>query len=473
MYSLIFLGVAGFVASLLLTPVVRHLFARWNVVDAPGSRKVHSLPIPRVGGIAIAAAYLIAFGALLLAGSSGGRIVWSARTDIWHLLPAALFMFLVGLVDDLLTLTARQKLAGEAMAAAMAFFAGVHITGIGGYRIPDPWSFLLTIGWLLLCTNAVNLIDGIDGLAAGVGLFATITTLTAAMMQGHIELALATAPLAGALLGFLRYNFTPATIFLGDSGSLLIGFLLGCFGALWTQKSATILGMTAPMMALAIPLLDTGLAIARRFLRRQPIFEADRAHIHHRLLDRGFTPRKAALVLYGCCALGAIASLAVMNQSLSGIVIVLFCGAAWIGIQRLGYVEFGLVGRMVVEGAFRGQLNSQLALRSVEQSLAAAETASHCFEVLKTAAQEFGFYRLKFEIDDWRFEYASDIRPVRTWNIRVPLEGGGFLDLTREFNALGHATAVAPFVDMLQRTLAPKVALFESPRQFTSIGSGR
>src|SRR5439155_1277877 len=133
----------------------------------------------------------------------------------------------------------------------------------------------------------------------------------------------------------------PATIFLGDSGSLLVGFLLGCYGVLWSQKAATILGMTAPLMALSIPLIDTALAIVRRFLRGKPIFEGDRGHIHHRLLDRGLSPRKAALVLYACCSFGAVGSLLMMNQSFSGFVIIIFCLMTWIGVQHLGYVEFG------------------------------------------------------------------------------------------------------------------------------------
>src|SRR5437764_1589081 len=137
----------------------------------------------------------------------------------------------------------------------------------------------------------MNLIDGLDGLASGIGLFASATALLAALLQNNIALAYATVPLVGCLLGFLRFNFNPATIFLGDCGSLFIGFLLGCYGVLWSQKSATILGMTAPLMALSIPLLDTTIAIIRRFVRQQPIFSGDRDHIHHRLLDRGLTPR--------------------------------------------------------------------------------------------------------------------------------------------------------------------------------------
>jgi UDP-GlcNAc:undecaprenyl-phosphate GlcNAc-1-phosphate transferase len=146
----------------------------------------------------------------------------------------------------------------------------------------------VTVLWLLACANAFNLIDGLDGLASGVGLFATLTTLCAALMHGDMELALATAPLAGALIGFLRYNFNPASIFLGDCGSLSIGFLLGCYAVMWSQKSATLLGMAAPAIVLAAPLVDTALSIARRFIQHKPIFGADRGHLHHRLLDRGF-----------------------------------------------------------------------------------------------------------------------------------------------------------------------------------------
>ena len=159
------------------------------------------------------------------------------------------------------------------MAACIAYAVGVQVSGIAGYLAPGWLSLPLTVLWLVACTNAFNLIDGVDGLASGVGLLAAFTTLAAALLQNNAALALATAPLVGALLAFLRYNFNPASIFLGDSGSLTIGFVLGCFGAIWSQKSATLLGMTAPLMALSIPLLDTALAVVRRFLRHQPIFK--------------------------------------------------------------------------------------------------------------------------------------------------------------------------------------------------------
>lgn len=472
MYSLAFLTVVSVISALLLTPVVRNVFLHFNVLDRPNIRKVHDHAIPRVGGVAIALAYLVAFGSLLIAGSQGGHIVWAARAAISRLVPAALFIFAVGLLDDLRTLSPWTKLTGQIAAASLAYAAGVHVRGFSGLNISEPWNFFVTVGWLLLCTNAVNLIDGIDGLAAGVGLFASVTTLIAALLQGNVELALATTPLAGALLGFLRFNFNPATIFLGDSGSLLVGFLLGCFGVLWSQKSATILGMTAPLMALSIPLIDTTLAIARRFIRRQPIFGADRGHIHHRLLDRGLTPRKAALVLYACCAAGAICSLAMMNQRLHGSVIVIFCAATWIGIQHLGYIEFGLAGRMVVEGAFRRQLNAQLALLAMRLDLDRAESRDQCWSLVQKAARDFGFHRVHMEVGGFIFDHREPIEPVKSWTIHVPINESDYIELSRPFDVLGNATALAPFADMLSTTLAQKLPLFSTPAALRATASG-
>lgn len=460
MYSLALLGVTALLGSFLLTPLVRNQFLRWRIVDRPNARKAHRYPLPRTGGIAIAGAYLAAYLTLLLFGLKGGDVVWGARAEIWQLLPAVLIVFAYGLADDLLNLKPWHKIAGQIFAAAFAFFAGVHVTSFGGYALHPALSFPLTIAWLLLCTNAVNLIDGIDGLAAGIGLFATLTTLIAALLYGDMGLALATAPLAGALIGFLRYNFNPATIFLGDCGSLLIGFLLGCFGVIWSQKSTTILGMTAPLMALAIPLLDTALAIARRFLRRQPIFGADRGHIHHRLLDRGLTPRRAALVLYACCALGAAASLAVMRHNIAGYVIVLFCAATWMGIQHLGYVEFGTARRMLARGAFRGQLTAQIALETAESTLRTAATPEDCWTSLQRVSREFGFHHVQLQVESEIYEHRDPSAPLESWSIRIPLNGHGFIHLARPFNAAENATAVAPFADMLQRTLTPKLSLF-------------
>jgi len=461
MYSLIFLALLSFLLALLITPLVRNAARRWNLVDRPDAhRKLHQSPVPRVGGIAIALSFVGAFALLVVAGFKGGLLILDSIPVVARLAPALLVIFATGLLDDLIGLKPWQKLGGQLVAAAAAIAAGVQIAALGGHHL-NPWVALpVTVFWLLACTNAFNLIDGVDGLAAGVGLFATVTMLLAALLQHNVALALATVPLAGALLGFLRFNFNPATIFLGDSGSLLIGFLLGCYGIMWSEKSATILGMTAPMMTLAIPLLDTSLAIIRRFLNQKPIFTADRGHIHHRLLDRGFTPRKVALTLYAVCGVAAILSLLTVWTPNVGMVIVLFCACTWIGIQHLGYLEFGAAGRMFMDGAFRRLLTSHISLVNYEQQLVAAACPDECWTVILNAAKEFGFHHVQLTLGCREFLFEDDVAPMHSWQVRIPISDHGAIYLTRSFTTQNQSSVVAPFAEMLRRTLAPKLPIF-------------
>jgi UDP-GlcNAc:undecaprenyl-phosphate/decaprenyl-phosphate GlcNAc-1-phosphate transferase len=459
MYSLLFLGSVSFVLSLFLTPAIRGLFRRWGFADK-GSEG-HGHPIPRVGGIAIVISYFAAYLCLLAVPLKAGFIVWGSLNFTLRLLPAAGIIFLTGLVDDLKGLEPWQKLAGQVVAAGAAYWAGVHIHGLAGYGAGAWWNLPVTIIWLVACTNAINLIDGVDGLATGVGLFATFTTLIAALLQNNVALAMATVPLVGCLLGFIRYNFNPATIFLGDCGSLFVGFLLGCYAVVWSQKAATILGMTAPLMALSIPLLDMSVAVARRFLRRQPLFEGDRNHIHHRLLHRGFSPRKVALTFYACAALGAVCSLVAMDQNMSGLIILAFCITTWIGIQHLGYVEFGVAGRLLIDGAFRRLLNSHISIESLAESLAAASTPDDCWNVLRRGYREFGFSRIEIQLAGQIFSEYVEPQPLQSWKVTVPISDAGFVELHRGFGPAQQHQVVASFVDVLRKVLEPKVTVFE------------
>ncbi len=272
MYSLLLLGITSFLASLLLTPLVRDLALRFGLVDTPNDRKAHVIPIPRLGGVAIFAATLIAYAVLFLMGLNGVAIVKNSIPLALKLLPPVLIIFAIGLADDIFNLKPWYKLGAQIAASALAWSAGIRLVELNGHPFPTVASFLLTVLWIVACTNAVNLIDGVDGLAAGAGLFATITMLIAGALHGNMALVFAIAPVAAALLGFLRFNFNPASIFLGDCGSLVIGFLLGCFGIVWSEKAPTLLAMTAPLLTLSVPLLDTAISIARRYLHRKPIF---------------------------------------------------------------------------------------------------------------------------------------------------------------------------------------------------------
>ena len=466
MYLILTIGVLAFLFSLLLTPLVRDTFNLLGVVDQPDHiRKHHKHPIPRVGGIAIAVSYLAALGVGLLLPFSYSATVTKFLPDVWKLLPAAAIIFVIGLWDDLKGLRPSQKLAGQIAAASFAYWAGVHIDLFAGQSLSVWVSFPLTVIWLVGCTNALNLIDGLDGLAAGIGMFATVTMLLAALLHHNLYLVLVTMPLVGCLLGFLRYNFNPASIFLGDCGSLLIGFMLGVFGALSSQKSATLLGMTAPMMAVAIPLLDTGLSIVRRFLRHQPIFGADRGHIHHRLLDRGLTPRQVALVMYGVCSLAALLSLvqtAVQNQ-FGGLIIVLFVMAAWIGIQNLGYVEFGVARQMIFKGTFRRMIDAQTRLHEFEATLSTASTLEELWEALVNAGRDFGFRSIRANIQGRiTEEHFTPENNETQWQLRIPLPEGQYVNLQRDFRAEVNPIVLGGLVRAIEGVMTKKLEELEA-----------
>ena len=460
MNSLIWLGLISFALSMILTPMFRDIFRSYGVVDQPdGGRKLHKHPIPRVGGMAIASSYVACF---FLVPFFSSNPFGDKLSLVWNVLPAFAVIFAVGVIDDLFGLKPWQKIIGQLVASGLAYFAGVRVVDVIGIQTDSWWSFPITVVWLLTCTNAFNLVDGMDGLAAGVGLFATLTIFLSAVLHGNTPLAMATFPLAGCLLGFLCYNFNPATIFLGDCGSLLIGFLLGCFGVIWAQKSATFLGLAAPLMALSIPLVDVGLAVVRRALKKQPIFSPDRGHIHHRLLDRGLTPRRAVLILYGICSLVAFFSLAANlmehDNRMSAFIVILFCAAAWMGIQYLGYSEFSIAGRMLLRGDFQKTLSAELSLNTFEKLLTTANSPEECWKRLAEAAPKFGFSCKSMEIPGYRFDAPSAARlPGSSWECRIPLFSTGYLEVARSVDQPGLASSIGPFVDAIHKGLEKRL----------------
>ncbi|MGA2591507.1 MAG: MraY family glycosyltransferase [Bryobacteraceae bacterium] len=462
-YSLAIVFLCALALSSILTPICRSAALRMNLVDRPdGARKLHRRPVPRIGGIPILSSIAAACGCLAFLPWAGTKAVAGALSLHWPFLAVLAVVFAIGFADDIVGLGPRQKLVGLVAAAGLAFACGIRINSVGALHLPIWLSAPITILWLVGCATAFNLIDGLDGLATGVALLATLGMLVSASLVGlgsNYLLALALVPMAGALLGFLPYNFNPASIFLGDSGSLMIGFLLGSSSVLLSQKSTTLLGMTAPIMVLTIPLLDVILSIARRFLRGKPIFCADRGHIHHRLLDLGFPPGHAALLLYGACLLAAAFSLAltVAPDRIGGWVIVLFCTASFLGIQSLGYAEFALAGRLMLSGTFQHSLNAHLNLRAVENSLRAAESADECWTALCEACRIFGFTEARYRVADQvlhkQFGSQGD---DEGWNIRIPLPGGDYINFTRPQDSTVLAMGVAPLLDMVSKVMAEK-----------------
>jgi UDP-GlcNAc:undecaprenyl-phosphate GlcNAc-1-phosphate transferase len=443
----------GLGLALLLTPMARAAFLRLGLVDQPdGTRKLHRTAVPRIGGIPIAFSYVGAFAFLLLLPAMHNDAFRNEIPFIVRLLPAACVVFLTGLLDDLFDLRPRWKLAGQLVSAGLAVNAGLQIRNLGGQTLPDWTGIIATVVWLVFCANAFNLIDGLDGLASGMGLFATMTMLAAALFDGNAALAIATAPLAGALLGFLRYNFNPASVFLGDSGSLLVGFLLGCYGIQWSQKSTTLLGLTGPAMAMAIPLADASLSIIRRWIRGKPIFSGDRNHIHHRLLAHGLTHRTVVLLLYCAGCVFAILSVtgAVAEGRWSGAALLIFCGLLWYGIKRLGYLEFTVASRVVFGGALSNAVQGRIALHSFSAQLERAESIGEAFSILSAMASEFGFTGIEACFRD-RVYSNHTARPIkeRCWMLRVPVAPGCEVTLLRSFHAPPFHGVVMAIVETL------------------------
>ena len=464
MYSLLFLVLSSFALALSLTPLFRDVSSRLGWFDQPDhALKLHPRPVPRIGGAPIVVAYLASFALLMASPLPGRLLVRQALPGVWDLVPAALVVFATGLADDLVGLKPWQKFTGQFVAAGLACWAGLVISRLGAWTVPLWLGIPLTFLWLAACSNAFNLIDGVDGLAAGIGLFTTITTFLGALLTGHIGLALATAPLAGALLAFLRFNFNPASVFLGDCGSLTIGFLLGCYALIWSHKTETLFGMTAPLMALAVPLVDVVLAVGRRLLRGRPVFAGDRGHIHHKLLERGLTPRRVALVLYGLCGIAAGFSLiaSVSETRIAGIVILAFCFTVWISVRYLGYIEFDVARRLMAPSSFTRVLNAQMRLRLLETDLLRAGDLDRCGDLICDAACDLGFSRVVLRLDsaacDRRLRPAT--RSAEGWTLRIHLSRTDYVNLGTELGA-----RISPLVPdgidaVLRRVLEARLAV--------------
>lgn len=456
MVALIALGTLALVLCLIFTPLCRTMAVALNIVDHPDhQRKVHKQPIPRIGGIPIALSYALSIFLVLRFAPQSASLVVQHRDVLWSLFPAVGLMFMIGLTDDLLGMRASHKLALQVVAATWAVAMGARIPVLEGHPETAWLMWPISILWLVGCTNAFNLIDGMDGLASGVGLFATLTTLLAAILQGNTGLAMATVPLAGCLLAFLRYNFNPASIFLGDSGSLTIGFLLGCFGVIWSQKSATLLGMLAPMMAFSLPLFEVALSIGRRFLRNQPIFQPDRGHIHHLLLGRGLHPRAVAVILYAACGIAALLSLlqSSLSHHLGGVIILLFCVLSLLGIQRLDYLEFRTASGFIRKGLFLKLLQSEIHIEQHRAAIQSATTFDTCWKAMCVACEQLQFCSIRLTINGEVYEESfTTSKGEPTWQFRVNLKhGDGQILLTRSGDTV--PPALTAFLRLLREAV--------------------
>ncbi|MEL3749000.1 MraY family glycosyltransferase, partial [Staphylococcus haemolyticus] len=294
MYTLLLIAVT-LVISLILTPMIIKVSIKFDLVDRPNFRKVHTKPVSVLGGTVILLSFLI-----------GIWLGHPIEREVKPLVMGAIVMYLVGLIDDIYDLKPILKLIGQIVAASIVAFYGITIDFISFPMGPTIHfgilSIPITIIWIVAITNAINLIDGLDGLASGVSAIGLITIAFIAILQANVFIIMICSVLIGSLLGFLCFNFHPAKIFLGDSGALLIGFIIG-FLSLLGFKNITFISLFFPIVILAVPFIDTLFAMIRRMRNGQHIMQADKSHLHHKLLALGYSHRQTVLLIYSIAIL--------------------------------------------------------------------------------------------------------------------------------------------------------------------------
>jgi len=335
------------IASLVTTPLIRRFCQRYKLLDVPADgRRIHRTAVPRLGGLALYFSCLAALSMLPFVDNLLTQTLSGLKPEFLTLFVPATLVLLLGGYDDLRGTNAVVKFVGLGLIATLFYAMGGRIDALsiplfGSVQLPPIVSFVITVVWLVGITNAFNLIDGLDGLASGAALFSSLVILGVSISQERTLMIVVSLVLCGALAGFLRYNFNPASIFLGDSGALFTGFLLAALSVLGTQKATTAVAIVVPILAFGFPMVDTVMTMGRRLVSRKPVFQGDSEHIHHMLLARGWSQRRAALVLYGVCALFGLAALIfpVTGSKLTGFMLFVISVAVIIAVGHLRYHE--------------------------------------------------------------------------------------------------------------------------------------
>jgi len=433
-YACVYLG--STVLALLSTPIVGRIARFAGLVDHCSPRKVHTLPVPRIGGLAIIAPMLAMSTAAILLDNAIGQELRSNLTQVIALLAGGVFIAAVGLIDDIRSLPPSVKFAGQIVAGLGVCAFGIRIDSItvsGVFAINFGWmGWVITVLWIVGITNAVNLIDGLDGLAAGISAATCGVIAVLSFYNGQPVMAVLMLALLGSLTGFLRYNFHPARIFMGDCGSLFLGFILAGASVLCAMKSATIVGLALPGLALGIPIFDTLSSVVRRFLERRSICTADRSHIHHRLLESGFRQPHIVIAMYAVtlAATGAgmfmiflrdVGALIVLGSVLILLVVVFRIAGSFTSRHPTGNVKEYLA-------AAREVGKDKRCFEHAELRLARALSFEDWWTGIAAAAEEMGFSRISVSL---RNETGASRTLTRSGNGNHGSRGDGIVRFER------------------------------------------
>jgi len=398
-YSFVYLG--SLLLALLFTPILIYIARALKIYDSSDARKVHDSAIPRIGGAAIFLSVTMLVIAVLFLDNNIGKAFHRLQGQVVTLLAAGTSIFLTGLVDDLRGLRARHKLLVQVAAAAAMCLAGVRIDSLNVanlFTLHLGWlSFPVTVFWIVAITNAVNLIDGLDGLAAGISAITCVVIAIFSFSTGQPLMAVLMLALLGSLCGFLFFNFNPARIFMGDCGSMFLGFVLASASVMCATKSGTIVALALPALALGLPIFDTAFSLLRRYLRRRGIMSPDRSHLHHILLDMGLHHRHVVISMYVLTALTAGLGMFMMLTRNAGAVIIFFC------ILLLLVLVFRAVGAVAFRETITALKRKRAISHQVKQEIENFEKVEFHFRQAKVfdqwwqavcfAADKMGFVR--------------------------------------------------------------------------------
>lgn len=497
MSSYIAVFVASLFISVLLTPLMRWLGLRLGAVGATGGRHVHVRRISRLGGVSLMLGWSIpllvlfqvdSFAIQSLGGHEGRKVLGA--------IAGGLMLCAVGAVDDVRGLRATYKLAAQVLVATLAYVCGYRIEAValpfGGVMWMGAFALPVTVTWIVGITNALNLIDGLDGLAAGVAFFAALTSFVLAYISGSPFVAILMAGLMGVLIGFLFFNFNPARIFMGDSGSYFLGYVLATTSLAGSlqQKASTAVSLLVPMIALGLPIFDTLFSMLRRILERRPIFSPDRGHIHHRLLDLGLTHRRAVMVLYAVSIVLAATAVAVsLGRSWEVGLAMLSASIVFIALVRfVGYFEYIHALRRQKARIYEQNVERlRQAVPDLLFRLADCRTESEVFALLSGAQRELSLEYVELVADgSLRRWPVNDEGPASSRDLVQAAYPLGRDDQARakiRFAWQSSQQDIAPqadillqvFTDRLTHTLAragSALAPYASENDATSLGAG-
>ena len=469
-YLVVYLG--SMLLILLTAPIVIRISRRLNIIDAPDIRKVHRELVPRIGGVAIYLSMMAIIIPVLFLPNVIGQRFRVINSHVITLLLAGSFMFLVGLLDDIKGLRARVKLLAQLIAAIVVCCAGIRINSI---TVTDSlvlefglFSWPLTILWIVGITNAVNFIDGLDGLAAGICAATCGVIVILTLSFGPPVMTVMMLCLLGTLCGFLFFNFNPAKIFMGDCGSLFLGFIIASSSVSCAAKTETVVGLALPALTLGIPIFDTLLSMLRRFLERRSIFSPDRSHFHHRLLALGLHQRHVVIIAYAVTLLIAGLGMFMLYTRNAQTIVVFVC------LLMLLVVTFRLVGSLRFRETIACLRHKQTISHQARQERQNFETAQLHFRQAETfdqwwqsvcfAADSMGFVRSLLPLTNrdgtrWTLRWESPLRPpgadgIVTTTLPIRDRRAGFaLNLELQIHAEGSLESASRRIALFGRLL--------------------